>query len=226
MDEMASGIAHELNQPLTAILSYLSAAKIHLADRRAGENDTALQLMEKTAEQAQRAAEIIRRIRQFVLKGDGASREENIAEVIQEAIGLASFGSRDQETAITHECQPDLPLVSIDKIRIQQVLVNLIRNAVEAIDRKSGGRVEVLANNSSDAVEIAVRDNGPGLSPEMVGRLFESFVTSKSTGMGLGLSICRSIVEAHGGTLVAEANQPDDGMTFRFTLPVEQGRGA
>ncbi|MEQ8744182.1 ATP-binding protein [Parasphingorhabdus sp.] len=222
MDQMASGIAHDLNQPLTAILANLSAAKMHLADGNGGENDTALQLMEKAAAQAKRAAEIIRGIRQFVLKDDGTKSEEDISEVIQEAIELASFGSRDKETAITFVCQADLPLASIEKIRIQQVLVNLIRNAVEAIDRQSGGRVEVLANTYSGGVEIAVRDNGPGISPDIKGCLFESFVTSKETGMGLGLSICRSIVEAHEGKLAAEANEAGTGMTFRFTLPIQQ----
>ena len=226
MDEMVSGIAHELNQPLTAILSYLSAAKIRLADGQDGGSEAALHLMDKTAAQAKRAAEIIRGIRQFVLKGDGTKNEEDIGAMIQEAIGLASFGSRDQNTKITLDCEPGLPLVSIDKIRIQQVLVNLIRNAVEAIDRQSGGRVEVIVKNGSDAVQIAVRDNGPGLSSDVEGRLFESFVTTKGTGMGLGLSISRSIVEAHGGALAAETNEPDAGMTFRFSLPIERGRAS
>ena len=223
MDQMASGLAHELNQPLTAILSYLSAAKRYIGSNVQSEISEALPLVEKASDQAQRADKIIRGLRQFVLKGEGVPKPEDIDSVLREAVDLAIVGTQDQDIIVSLDCEKDLPRLPIERIRIQQVVINLIKNASEAIGEAANGRIEVLSRRHSDrGVEIVVSDNGPGLSEEVKGRLFQSFVTSKQSGMGIGLSICRSIIEDHGGDLLVE-EKDGKGMTFRFILPFTNG---
>lgn len=219
MGEMASGLAHELNQPLTAVASYVQAAKRFLQGGVPDAEERAVQYMEKAADQALRAGEIIRRLRQFVLKGDGVQTFEDIAAIVSEAVSLAMSASRAVDIDVTIHAEPGLKPVLVDKIRIQQVVVNLVRNAIEAFGESADGRIDVvIAPDDSGGTEVALQDNGPGLAEEVKGQLFQSFVTSKATGMGVGLSICRSIVEDHGGRLTAEENETG-GMTFRFTLP-------
>lgn len=219
MGEMASGMAHELNQPLTAISSYIGAAKRFLDGDALDAKGRALELIDKAAAQAHRAGDIIRRLRQFVVKGEGVQTFEDPGEVVCEAVGLVRSGMRAAPIAIDVQVDPGLTPVLLDRIRVQQVVVNLVRNAAEALDGAADGRIEIVTEpGDRNGVAVTVRDNGPGLADAVKGRLFQSFVTSKESGMGIGLSICQSIVEDHGGRLTAEENA-DGGMSFRFTLP-------
>lgn len=220
MGEMASGLAHEINQPLTAIASYLSAANRFLIGDAPDAQERASGLMNKAIAQAHRAGEIIRGLRQFVLKGDGAQTFEDLGAVVLEAVSLASSALRARSIAVDVVVEPAMPAVLIDKIRIQQVVVNLVRNAMEALEGQGGGQIEVRVAKSPGGATVQICDNGPGLAEQVKDQLFESFVTSKATGMGVGLSICRSIVEDHGGKLIAEEN-PGGGMTFSFNLTAE-----
>jgi two-component system, LuxR family, sensor kinase FixL len=155
----------------------------------------------------------------LVTKGESKQRVQPVDQLIGEASALALIGARDSGVKIQLHIAPQLPNVVIDKIQIQQVVVNLIRNAVEAMAHCERRELMVSAAfGAAGVVEIAVADTGPGIAPEIAERLFQPFVTTKAHGMGVGLSICRSIVEAHGGTLQAEAN-PEGGTIFRFSLP-------
>lgn len=224
MGELASGIAHELNQPLTAIPSYTRAAKRFLNGGAPDAEGRAVECLDKATAQALRAGEIIRRLRQFVLKGDGLQTFEDVGEAVSEAVSLAASATRDSNIAITTHVEPGIQPTLMDKIRIQQVVVNLVRNAIEALGGSANGLIEVCAVPvDRNLAEVIVRDNGPGLGEAIKERLFEPFVTSKATGMGVGLSICRSIVEDHGGRLILEENETE-GVTFRFTLPVSSGK--
>ncbi|WP_425404073.1 sensor histidine kinase [Hwanghaeella sp.] len=222
MGEMASGLAHELNQPLTAIISYVRAATRFLQGDATGRQERAIEQLDKAADQALRAGEIIRRLRQFVLKEDSVQSFEDVGDVVSEAVQLVASAVRSPNIEVEIRVEQGLPHVLMDKIRIQQVVVNLVRNAVEALEGMADGRIAVRAGTGGgEVVMVTVSDNGPGLADNVKDQLFQSFVTSKADGMGIGLSICRSIVENNGGTLTAELND-EDGMTFCFTLPVSQ----
>ena len=226
MGELASGIAHELNQPLTAISSYARAARRFLAGGAPEAQVRAIEYMDKAAAQALRAGEIIRRLRAFILKGEGFQTFEDVGEVVCEAVSLAASATRAPNITVSTRVEAEMSPVLMDKIRVQQVIVNLVRNAVEALGDSPNGRVEISASTVRDELaEVTVRDNGPGLAEAVRDQLFEPFVTSKSTGMGVGLSICRSIVEEHGGRLTAEENG-SSGMAFRFTLPLSSTKAA
>lgn len=226
MGELASGIAHELNQPLTAICSYARAAKRFLKGGAPEAEVRAIEYMDKAAAQALRAGEIIRRLREFILKGEGFQTFEDVGEVVGEAVGLAASATRAPNIAVSTRVEAGMGTILMDKIRVQQVVVNLVSNAVEALAGSPNGQIEICAATIHRGwAEVAVRDNGPGLAEAVSDQLFEPFVTSKSTGMGIGLSICRSIVEEHGGRLTAEKNR-NGGMTFRFTLPLSSAKAA
>jgi two-component system sensor kinase FixL len=228
---MASALAHELNQPLTAAASAIRAARRTLAAAippgAASERLAELrEAMDLTAEQALRAGQIVRRLREFVSRGEADQRLEPLGRLIEEAAALALVGTRESGVRATFRFDPALPPVLVDRVQVQQVLLNLIRNAVEAMQEISAPPGEAprrelvlaAAPSGSDQVEVSVADTGPGLAPTIAERLFEPFVTTKAGGMGIGLSICRSIVEAHGGRLWTEPN-PGGGTVFRFTLP-------
>ncbi len=222
MGEMASELAHEINQPLTAIAGYASAAKRFLNGSKPDANTRAVESIEKAVDQALRAGEIIRRLREFVVKGNSTQSLEDVGAVVGEAVNLAALAAGTASFEINFHVDPAIDPLMIDKIRIQQVVVNLMRNAFEALENVEEGRVDVfVAAYQSGGVEVAVSDNGPGLANEVRDTLFQAFVTSKESGMGVGLSICRSIVEDHGGTLIAEENETG-GMKFRFTLLTSQ----
>jgi two-component system sensor kinase FixL len=227
--EMASALAHELNQPLTAVASAVRAAQRLLA-RSPAETVAQADIQEAAdlaAEQALRAGQIVRRLRDFVARdGEADKQMEDLAKLTEEAGALALVGARECGVHVEMHFDPRLPLVLVDRIQIQQVLLNLMRNALEAMAQDSGRgtpprRRELTitaAASRPETVDVAVADTGPGLAPEVAGCLFNSFVSTKPGGMGMGLSICRSIVEAHGGRLWAEAN-PGGGAVFRLTLP-------
>jgi two-component system sensor kinase FixL len=218
MGEMASTLAHELNQPLSAISNYLKGSR-RLLEARADEHSSTIRdALDKAAEQALRAGQIIRRLRDFVSRGETERRVESIAKLVEEASALALVGARDLAIRVQYRFDPAAPLVLADRIQIQQVLLNLVRNAVDAM--QDGARRELLLSASpadNDMVRVSVADTGSGLAPDMMSQLFQPFVTTKQQGMGVGLSISRTIVEAHGGQIWAEPN-PGGGTIFHFTL--------
>jgi two-component system, LuxR family, sensor kinase FixL len=219
MGQMASALAHEINQPLTAATNYLEAGRRLLARGDAAAAERAGGIFDNAAAQVVRATQIIRRLRDFVRKGESEQRAEPVGKLVEEASALALIGVRDRGVKVQLRIAPQLPDVSVDKIQLQQVVVNLIRNAVEAMDRSERKELTVTAALDEDGtVAIDVADTGPGIAPEIAERLFQPFVTTKAQGMGVGLSICRAIVEAHGGDLRTEPN-PDGGTVFRFSLP-------
>jgi two-component system sensor kinase FixL len=219
MGEMASALAHELNQPLSAISNYMKGSRRLLAgsnDANAPKIETAL---DRAAEQAIRAGDIIRRLRDFVARDASEKRVESILKMIEEAGALGLSGAREQGVLLRFNLDPTLDLVLADRVQIQQVLVNLFRNALEAM-AASTHRELVAANRKAadDMIEIAISDTGPGFAGDALANLFQPFFTTKETGMGVGLSISRTIVESHGGRMWAETNEAG-GATFRFTLP-------
>lgn len=219
MGEMASSLAHELNQPLTAITNYSMGA---VAMVKAGHTDlnTLLPALEKAASQAQRAGKIISRIREFVKRSEPRRQSIQIDTVIENAISLAEIHARKRQIIIERLIPEDLPDVLADPILIEQVLLNLLKNGLEAMDQSEVGNLIVSVMLHDDQIEVGVKDRGHGLTdPE---RLFEPFFSTKSEGLGMGLNICRTIIESHHGRLWA-SNNPEGGTTFRFTLPcVEQ----
>lgn len=217
MGEMASALAHELNQPLSAIASYMKGSA-RLLDSETPDLDRVRSALTAAGEQALRAGEIIRRLRAFVGKGEAAMRIEALPKLIEEAGALAMMGARDSGVRLDFNLSPKLGQVLADKVQIQQVVLNLMRNAVEAMGDAPVRNLTVEANPiDGGAVEVLISDTGPGIAPEVLERLFQPFVTTKAEGMGVGLSICRTIIEAHGGELTAR-NLPEGGAVFRFTL--------
>lgn len=218
MGQLAASLAHELNQPLAAVMNYAEAARATAAADPA----RAAELVAKASTQAERAGEIIRRLRAFVEKGSVERTTELLGKVVDEACALAATGAEVDGIQVVRDLVFDVPAISIDKVQIQQVVVNLVRNAIEVL-RQSERRVLIVRTAVSDNgdQEVAIADTGPGIAPEIAGRLFQPFVTTKKGGMGVGLSICRSIVEAHGGRLWTEPN-PGGGTVFRFVLPASR----
>jgi two-component system sensor kinase FixL len=216
MGEMASTLAHEINQPLSAIANYLKGSRRMLEGNEAAA--PVRDAMDRATEQALRAGEIIRRLRDFVSRGETERRVESLPKLIEEASALALVGSKEHDVRVRFLFDPKAELVVADRVQIQQVLLNLMRNAVEAMSA-SPRRELTLATSLSDGdmVQVAVADTGPGLADEVAERLFQPFVTTKRHGMGVGLSISRTIVDAHGGKIWAEKN-PGGGTVFRFTL--------
>ena len=218
MGQMAAALAHELNQPLTATANYVRAA-VRLLDSPKPNLPRARQAMDLAAQQTLRSGEIIRRLRAFVARGEVTRRPESIAKLIEEASALALVGAKEHGIKVLISSVPDLPSVEVDRVQIQQILLNLIRNAMEAMEGSEVRELSVGIVMENDAVLISVADTGSGVTPEIEAKLFQPFVTTKAEGMGIGLSVCRTIVEAHGGRLWMEPNV-GGGSVFRFTLPV------
>jgi two-component system sensor kinase FixL len=218
LGEMASTLAHEINQPLTAINNYLKGCH-RLLEHFEGDQATVLRgAIAKASDQALRAGDIIRRLREFVARGDSDRRIESLPRLIEDASTLALMGAKESGVSVSFRLDPAADQVLADRIQIQQVLVNLMRNAIEVMAETPGRRaLEIESASGGDFVEIAVADTGGGLTPDVAARLFQPFVTTKQKGMGLGLSICRTIVEAHGGKIWVEVN-PGGGTIFKFTL--------
>jgi two-component system, LuxR family, sensor kinase FixL len=220
MGEMASALAHELNQPLSAIANYLKGAKRLIELRSDDDSKLISGAMDKAAEQSLRAGQIIRRLRDFVARGESERRVESIKKLIEEANALALVGAKEYGVRVRLQLDASQDLILADKVQIQQVLLNLIRNAIEAMDQTARRELTVSTRVSGQSmIEVVVADTGPGISAEVASQLFQPFVTTKPQGMGVGLSISRTIVEAHGGQISAEPN-PEGGAIFKFTLRV------
>lgn len=215
--QTASMLSHELKQPLTAARNFLSAG-LRMLGMENVPRERIVEVLQRSAEQVERAGDIIRHVRQFLHRSDPQRAVEPVGELISQAIVIAALERPDM--SIAQRIAPDLPPVWVDKIQIQQVLVNLMRNGLEAMEGRPRKEL-VLSARLADAgmVEIAVRDTGSGLPKDVVARLFQPFVTTKSGGMGVGLSICHHIVEAHGGRIWADTELPS-GTSFHFTVPI------
>ena len=221
MGQMASAIAHELNQPLTAVGNYAGALARLLANANV-DTARARDIVDRMRRQTSRAGEVIRRLRDHVAKRSTVRRREDVNAVVMEAVELGLTGTQHQGVQTVMRLDPAVGSALIDRIQVGQVMINLVRNAVEAME-DSEHRELIVATHSADGVmEIVVTDSGPGIAPEVAEQLFQPFVTSKATGLGLGLSICHEIVEAHDGTLSA-APGVAGGTVFTVRLPVAEG---
>ncbi|MGE0060869.1 MAG: PAS domain S-box protein [Xanthobacteraceae bacterium] len=219
MGEMASTLAHELNQPLSAISNYLNGASRLIAERTDEDSVMLRDALGKASDQAVRAGQIIRRLRDFVARGESERRVESVIKLVEEASALALVGVKDYDVRVRMELDPSADYVMADKVQIQQVLVNLLRNAVEAMAESPQRTLTVSsAGSESGMVTVRVADTGVGISAETAQQLFRPFFTTKAHGMGVGLSICRTIIESHGGKIGIEPNA-GGGTVFWFTLP-------
>lgn len=223
MGTLASSLAHELNQPLTAIANYYESLRDLLASPPDEETLAIVrEALDDAASQAIRAGEIVRRLRDFVSHGEIERRPESLSRLVTEANALALVGSREHGIDVQVQLDPNADKVFVDRIQIQQVIVNLIRNAIDAmLDSPLRSLTIRTEAESSDFMRVAVEDSGSGISEAVAEQLFQPFVTSKKSGMGIGLSICRTIVDAHGGRIWFEPAR-NGGTVFYFTLPTAE----
>jgi two-component system sensor kinase FixL len=222
LGEMASTLAHELNQPLSAIANYLKGSRRLLEGDDSPQAERLRGAVDKAADQALRAGEIIRRLRGFVARGETEQRVEHLPKLIEEASALALVGAKEHGVRVRFGLDPACELVVADKVQVQQVLLNLVRNAVEAMEGAAQRDLTIATRAAEDGmVEVMVTDTGSGLAPEIAERLFHPFATTKAQGLGIGLSISRTIIEAHGGSIWATPNEAG-GTRFGFTLKAAQ----
>ena len=225
MGTLASSLAHELNQPLTAVASYCESARDLLGEPPDEETLAMVrEAMDEAAKQAVRAGQIVRRLRDFMSHGETERQVESLQRLINEANALALVGSREHGIDVKLTLDPAADLVFVDRIQVQQVVVNLIRNAIDAMVDSPVRRLLIRTQRGQEGfVEVTIEDTGSGISETVAPQLFQPFVTSKQNGMGIGLSICRTIVQAHGGRIWAEARQAN-GTAFHFTLPTGEAK--
>ncbi len=219
MGEMAAMLAHEVNQPLTAIMSYAKGCANRLRSEN-GAREPLLAALDEIAAQAVRAGEVIRRLRGFVRRGELQRQPRQLNELVEEVLHFIASEARERGVRVEVDLAPGLPLLDVDAVQIEQVMLNLLRNALEAIYESGGDHavVSVRTRGTHDGAELSVSDTGPGVRADLLEQAFEPFVTTKAGGLGMGLSICRSIVDAHGGRIWGTPNA-DRGMTFSVALP-------
>ncbi|AQR63541.1 PAS domain-containing sensor histidine kinase [Brevundimonas sp. LM2] len=215
LGEMASMVAHELNQPLSAILNFLDAART-LVDRPEIDRAKVLKFIESAGGQAERAGDVIRRLRTLMARDTGFHTQVHVAEVIDEIVPILHMSAREHDAAITVRIPPD-DVTCCDRVQIQQIIFNLVRNALDAPTHHERRQVVVSGGPTPDGYRIVVEDNGPGVAETVAAGLFDPLSSSKPGGMGLGLSICKTIVEAHNGT-IAYSRSALGGAAFAFTL--------
>ena len=234
MGEMASSLAHELNQPLTAIANYTTGGASRIRDAQANDHPIAAaeltQMLEKVAKQAERAGQVVRRIRNFVKRSEPDKRHCTIQTIVEDALGLAEIDARRTLTDIVVDLQEPIPDLFVDPILIEQVLLNLIKNGIESMQSSPIKRLKIQvrtvhSDSQIDSLEVSVTDLGCGIQAGSKEKLFDPFFTTKDEGMGMGLNICRSIIEFHQGRLWMEDHvNPNSqqllGSTFYFSLPV------
>ena len=228
LGEMSAALAHEINQPLTAITNFAEAAKRALGDD-APDLEAIAKHVTAIADQSVRAGEIIRRMRKLVDRGQADIRVEDINDIILEAVRVGRLTVSSIGPHVHLDLGRNLPMVMADRIQIQQVILNLMRNALEAVSGEHDltiasrrgdkpSQITLRADTGKEEVRVSVQDNGPGIPQHILDRLFDPLVTTKATGLGIGLAICRTIIEAHGGRIWAENS--DGGASFHFTLPM------
>jgi len=217
--QMAGALAHEMNQPLTAVVNYARSARRILLKRGMAEDDEVITYVDRAADQGQRASSIIKRLRQFIGNRQDRIDREDVNAVVEGALETALSDETSTSLNIVRDYSPDLPTIPLDRVQIQQVVANLIRNAREAMDGSAQQSLSVRTTDHPTFVAVTVSDTGPGLSDEVMAHLFEPFATTKRQGMGIGLTISRSIVETHGGHMSVNSNEK--GCEFSFTLPKE-----
>src|ERR1051326_1861443 len=216
LGQNVSWLIHEVTQPLTAISNYVSAT-IQMV--RTSKADRVEPLLERLAEQSARATEIIKHLRDFIARQDSEKHMGSIPEVLHRAVDLALSGMKSQAPKVAMRLSPDAASAFFDRVQIEQVAFNLIRNAIEAMADRERFALSISTKLTSDGmIEVSIADTGPGLPHEIRQKLFQPFVTTKASGLGVGLSVCRVIIEAHGGKLQARDN-PEGGTIFTFTLP-------
>ncbi|HEV2680635.1 MAG TPA: PAS domain S-box protein [Rhodanobacter sp.] len=226
MSQMTLAIAHELNQPLAAIANFVNAAKIGLRDGSLTPDKmrATTQLMEKASSQSLRAAAILKGLRDFVEKREQTREPADLGQIIEESVALAFVSEASVAVKVVMHLDSALPLVLVDRVQIQQLLVNLIRNSLEAMQFSQNCELTLKTRRiAGDLAEVTVQDSGPGLAAKVEKNLFKPFTTSKDDGMGVGLTICQTIVEAHGGRIWL-AHGGTDGTTFCFSLPLAPER--
>jgi two-component system sensor kinase FixL len=219
LGEMASTLAHELNQPLSSIANYVQGCILMLEKHDPAAEAKMQTALAEVAKQSLRAGDIIRHLREFVTRGDTEKEIEDIKRLVEEAAGLALMGSRELGVRTNFQFNGDEALVLVDRIQVQQVLTNLMRNAVEAMRDAPRKELSVVTGEAGGHVTVSIADTGTGIPADISDNLFQPFVTSKPTGMGIGLSISRRIIGAHGGEIAAASNA-SGGATFTFTLPI------
>lgn len=226
MDEMGAAIAHEINQPLTAVMLYLQAVRRRLGSRPEVDA-TAMDVLDRAVKEAERAGSIIQRMRQMVEKRDPHRTPADLAALIGEALDLTLVGTTATNVDVRRHIAPDMPRVEIDVVQIQQVVVNLIRNAIEAVRERADRWIDIAVRIEAGQAIVEVTDSGPGIPPDAVRTLFKAFSTTKRTGLGLGLAISRSIAQNHGGDLTVDAGggETGRGARFRLSLPVAKPAG-
>jgi two-component system sensor kinase FixL len=219
LGEMASALAHEINQPLSAIANYLKGSLL-LLGRKDVPLDKVGDAVDRAAAEALRAGEIIRRLRDFVSRGETERGVESLSKLIEEASALALVGAKQHGVRVSMRFDPGADRVVVDKVQIQQVVLNLIRNAVDSMAQSEKRKLDLVVTQNADGrALVTVSDTGAGIGKEALQRLFQPFFTTKAAGMGVGLSISRTIIEAHGGHLSAR-NRDGGGAEFQFTLPI------
>lgn len=221
LGEMVSSIAHEVNQPLTAIANYASACR-RLLNSGQAQPAALASTLEKISAQAERAGQVIRSLRALLRKRDAVKEPLDCDQLVREVSRLTEFDMRQSGVRLILKLAGNLPLTSGDGVQIQQVILNLIRNSLEAMqENNQSGTIDIVTSTQSGWIEILIADNGPGLDPSVAERLFEPFFTTKPEGLGLGLSICKSIISAHSGELTFE-NNDKGGANFRMRLPTRE----
>jgi two-component system sensor kinase FixL len=222
MGQVVSGLAHEVNQPLAAIMNYLQVAQQMVDGLPAEGAKPVAGVLGKVEAQTKRAADIVKRLRAFIDRREVERKRENIATLIEESLALGIVAQSGPAPRVRLMILSGIPDVFVDRVQIQQVIVNLVRNAVDAMSASVRRELTIAAHvDDAGMVHVEVSDTGGGIAPEIADKLFGAFVTTKPEGMGVGLSICRAIVEGHGGQIACSAN-PEGGTTFFFTLPVDK----
>ncbi len=217
MREVAGSLAHEVNQPLAAIVNY-SGGALHLLEQGRADDEKLARVLDQVRIQAKRASGIIQDLRELLRHNDGRQDRLDLNQLIQRTADLLETTARDAGVKLRLELEENLPEIVGDDIQLQQVLINLVVNAIEAMDHSCAGRDVLISTRAGEQIEVVVSDRGPGMHDELLAKLFTPFFSTKPHGLGIGLSISRSIVEFHGGRL-SGANNPDQGMSFRIRLP-------
>jgi two-component system, chemotaxis family, sensor kinase Cph1 len=222
LGELASALAHELNQPLAAVSNYVNACRQELRNYDVAIPAEVGELMDNAVAESSRAADLVRRLRNFIAEGEIVAERIDLRQPIRQGMELALAASDEPRPETVLDLPDDLPQVWADPVQIGQLVLNLVRNSLPAMRDAPEPRLAVAARRQGDTVEVAVSDNGHGIPVEQEETIFEPFHSSTTSGMGIGLSLCRSIAEAHGGRIWHEPLHP--GARFVVALPVEGGR--